>query len=552
MSRIAIGSIGTVLLTLTLNAWGSPTQDPKTLKTIGNPDAKVGGTFSMSMQSEPENLNPINSTDAYSSDVHDFTCDGLMTLNEDTYELMPALAERYEIAKDGMSYTFFLRKDAKFHDGTPLTAADVKFSFDAIRNPEFKAGHRLPYFENFKSVEVVDPHTIKVNIGQKYFKNFEVISSAGFFPIVPEKQYSNPKKKMGKTVICSGPYKMGKYNKGKSLELDRNPDWWGWKVPYLKGRYNYSKIIVRFLKEENLRLQMMEKGQLDYLELGSEAFHKKTNDAPWGKTIQKIEFENQGPKGFGFVGWNLLDEKFKDKNVRVALAHLLNRELINEKFRYGKSELASGPWYKHSMYADSTVRPIQFDPEKAKKMLDQAGWKDADKDGIREKTINGKKVNLSFGLLLPSRDVEKYFTLYKEDLKKAGVNMDIQYVEWNTFLKNVDSKKFEALAMGWSGGSVHMDPKQIWHSEASRAGGSNFISYNNPEVDKLLDQSREIMDHQERAKLLKKAYKIIADDAPYIFMFNDKFEYYGLAPQVGQVKPTYRFGVGTSYWWTKQ
>lgn len=542
------GLATTAVFAFSVQLLASPTTvEAKEFKTLGNPKAPVRGTFSYSFSAEPENLNPINSTDYYSSQIQDYTCDSLMTLNAETYEWMPALAESFSVGKNAMSYTFKLRKGVKFHDGTPLTAKDVKFSFDAIRNPAYKASHRVPYFENFESVEVIDDHTVRVNIKKKYFKNFEMV--AGGLPVVPQKAYGNPKKKMSKKIICSGPYKMGKYNKSKSIELVRNNDWWGWKVPHMAGKYNFKKRMVRFLKEENLQIQMMEKGQLDFLALGKEAFYKKTTNPPWGKTIKKVEIENRAPKGYGFVGFNLLDEKFKDKKVRKALAHLLNRELINEKFRYGKSDLATGPWYRFSLYADQNVRPLMFEPDTAKKLLEQAGWKDSDKNGVRDKLVNGKKAEFSFTLLLPNKDVEKYFTLYKEDLKKAGIKMNIQYVEWNTFLKSVDDKKFEALAMGWGGGSVHLDPKQIWHTDSARKGGSNFISYSNPEVDKLIDQGRDVLDHNKRAKLFKRVYKLIAEDVPYIFLFNDKYVQYGLAPRVGQVKPTYKFDLGQEYWW---
>ena len=203
MNKIFKGIAVFVMVGFSTQVLASPKVEAKEFKTIGNPKAKIGGSFSYSFSAEPENLNPINSTDYYSSQIQDYVCDSLMTLNEDTYEWMPALAERFEVGKNAKSYTFFLRKDAKFHDGTPVTAKDVKFSFDAIRNPAYKASHRLPYFENFKNIEVVDTHTIKVNISKTYFKNFEVI--AGGLPVVPEKAYGNPKKKMSKKIVCSGP-----------------------------------------------------------------------------------------------------------------------------------------------------------------------------------------------------------------------------------------------------------------------------------------------------------------------------------------------------------
>ena len=141
--------------------------------------------------------------------------------------------------------------------------------------------------------------------------------------------------------------------------------------------------------------------------------------------------------------------------------------------------------------------------------------------------------------------------MYKEDLKKAGVQAELKLVEWNSLVKALDEQKFEAIALAWGGGSVHNDPKQIWHSESSKPGGSNFISYSNPKVDKLIDEGRQIMDHKKREKAWKEVYKLIAEDAPYAFMFNDKYVHYAVSSRIGQPKETYQYDIGYEYWWVQ-
>jgi microcin C transport system substrate-binding protein len=153
--------------------------------------------------------------------------------------------------------------------------------------------------------------------------------------------------------------------------------------------------------------------------------------------------------------------------------------------------------------------------------------------------------------LNPSKDFEKYFTLYKEDLKKAGIDMEIKLLEWNAFLKQVDEQKFDAVALSWSGGDVDIDPKQIWHSASATKGGSNFISYKNPEVDKLIDQSREELDKGKRVKLLRQVYRMIAEDAPYAWLFVPKYGFYGHTKKIGKVKDTLKFDTGRFYWWAQ-
>ena len=137
-------------------------------------------------------------------------------------------------------------------------------------------------------------------------------------------------------------------------------------------------------------------------------------------------------------------------------------------------------------------------------------------------------------------------------LKKAGIDMEIKIVEWNTFVKALDDKKFDAVMLGWGGGSVDNDPKQIWHSSSAQAGGSNFISYANPTVDKLIDEGRQELDRNKRIQIYQKIYKEIADDAPYAFLFNNKYFLYAHTSKMKMDKPTYSYGVGYETWWIKQ
>ncbi len=129
--------------------------------------------------------------------------------------------------------------------------------------------------------------------------------------------------------------------------------------------------------------------------------------------------------------------------------------------------------------------------------------------------------------------------------------MEIRYLEWNSFLKLVDDGEFDAVAMGWGGGDIDWDPKQIWHSSSAVKGGSNFINYKNPEIDKLIDEARVHPEKQKRLKLLRGVYEKIVEDAPYVFMFNNKFEFYAHSGKVELPGDTFKYSKGQSYWWLK-
>lgn len=492
---------------------------------------------------EPENLHPIRSTDIYATRLQGYVLDTLLERNLDTYEWESHLAEKWEVSKDHKVFTFTIRSNVKWHDGRPLTVKDVAFSFKAYKDPSFGGAHFLPYLENIESVEVLDKNRVQFKANKKYFKNLEVL---GKLFIIPEHVYKDKEKKLSRILPGSGPYILKRYEKGKKIVLEKNEDWWGRKVK--SNTHRIKRIVFRFISDENDRLIRMAAGDFDFLRMGSEAYIKKTNKAPWGESIIKKEIRNKQPASYGYIGWNLKNPLFQNKKTRKALNYLMNRTLMNKKFQYEKAQLATGPWYRWSDYADTSLSPILFNPKQAGKLLSEVGWKDTDKNGVLDKTIQGQKKEFKFILLFPNKNFEKYLTIYQQDLKKSGINMSLRFMDWSAFLKLVHEKKFEAVALGWGGGSVDLDPKQIWHSESSRKGGSNYISYSNKEVDKLIDKGREEIDRNKRIKIFKKVYRLIAEDYPYLFLFNTPVKFYAYSKKVKMEKDTYNYKLGVKYW----
>ena len=511
-----------------------------------NPTAPQGGTWNYNFDAEPENLHPIMAGDVYSAKLFSYVHDSMCTKSLETWEFQPRLAEKWEISKDGLTFTFHIRKDAFFHNGDPVTADDVKFSLDAIREPKHQALNQLPYFEKFTKVEVLDKNTIKFIATEKYFKNLESLCS---MTVIPKSAYGNIDKsvKMQKESIGAGPYKLEKYDKGQSITLTRFDKWYGKTVKSDEGFYNFDKIVFRFTKEDNILIERLKKGDFDFAELNVESY-KKAVGPQFGKTVFANKVENSQPKSYGFIGFNFKNESLKDKGVRQAIAHLVNREAMNKKFFNGWNFLATSPTFVKSNQAPD-IKPIEFSPKKAQELLQKAGWVDSDKNGILDKTINGKKQELHFSWIYANKDSEKYWTMVKEDAKQAGIVLDLKLLEWNSFIKTVDDKNFDMISMGWGGGDVESDPKQIWHSASNGKGGSNYINYSNPEVDKLIDEGRSELDDGKRTKIFKKLYTVIADDVPYVFLFNRKYEFYANSSKVAKPADTFKYGFGEATWW---
>ncbi|HEX4925278.1 MAG TPA: ABC transporter substrate-binding protein, partial [Bdellovibrionales bacterium] len=183
-----------------------------------NDKAPQGGNFIYNLSAEPTLLNPLTSTDMYARYVQEWVVESLLQRDEDTYEWAPSLATKWEVSKDERTFTFTLREGVKFHDGKPMTAEDVKFSFDIIFEPNAASAHLRPYYEGIEKVEIVDPKTVRFTAKTKYFQNFDI---AAGMTILPKHIYSNTKnKKLNREMWGTGPYKLASYDKGQKLVLE--------------------------------------------------------------------------------------------------------------------------------------------------------------------------------------------------------------------------------------------------------------------------------------------------------------------------------------------
>lgn len=519
---------------------------------------KRNSAFYVNISGEPTSFNPISHSDAYKSKVKAYMFETLLTQDIDTYEWKPHLATEWSVSKDKMVFKFKLREGVKWHDGRELTAEDVKFSYDIIFEDKFNTVPIRPYYSGLKEVKIIDKYNVEIIAKDKNWQNFDIAASMNIYP---KHFYEQDKKKsfFNKVVVGSGPYKLGLYSRGNRIVLEKNNDWWGFQDPNQK-EWNFEKIVLRFVSDSNVALEMLKKGSLDYDGMRAETYVKKAVGPKWGKSVHKVKVFNNTPKGYNFIGWNLKDPSdkeidvwkkkahpiFGDKRVRKALYHLVNRSLMIEKFEYNFSVPAVGPVYPESPYHDQSLKPLEYDPKKALRILREAGWSDSDGDNILDKMINGKKVRLSFTILEPWEGFMRYLTVFKEDAKKAGVDVNVKLLEWNSFIKLIEERKFDAVRLAWSA-SVDWNPIQIWHSDSYK-GGSNFIGFANKEADRLMTEAKFVHDRSERIKLLNRVEKIIVDESPYVWFTYKASSMYGYTNRIKREKDTYNYGIGTSYW----
>lgn len=455
---------------------------------------------------EPGTLNPITATDAYESIVNSGKIyETLVKRDNKTLEIIPLLAESWEVSEDKLTFTFHLRRGVKWHDGYPFTAHDVVFSYEKIMDPEVDAPHLRAYYKDIKSIEAIDDYTVRCSYSKPYFLALEF---CGGIPIVPKHVFekgdfnTNP---AGRAPVGTGPYRFVKWNTGEEIILDRNEDYWG-KKPYIK------RIVFKIISDPTVALQVLKREEIDLTGLTPIQWARQTSSQRFKKNFRKLSYFTPN---YSYIGWNTRRPFFSDKRVRRAMTHLVNRELILEKILYNLGEIVTNPFYIYSPEYDHSIKPYPYDPVEAKKLLDEAGWVDHDGDGIRDKD----GVKFEFEFLIPSGSItaEQIATILEEELKRVGIRMRIRRLEWAVFVKHLEERRFDAVTLAWSMW-VESDPYQVWHSSQAERG-SNFVGFKNDEADRIMEQARKEFDKAKRVRLFRKLAKIIHEEQPYTFLF---------------------------------
>ena len=480
--------------------------------------AKEPYTLVQWMNAEPKTLNLLTSRDVYGSAVNDYVYDALITRNKKTLQYEPELAEKMpEISEDGLVYTFNLRKGAKWHDGTPLTAHDFKFSFDMMMDKNVDSQHLKNYYEMVDKMEILDDYTIKFYNKKKYFLTLEQLGSMSPLPRHLFKDMKNTADfnthDIGRNPLGTGPYKFDKWESGQKIVLVRNDEYWG-KKPAIK------KIIFKLITDPTAALQALRRGELDMMGLIPIQYEKEVkSDKNIDKEYQLLKYYRPG---YSYIGWNNTHKIFSDKQVRLAMSHLVDVKLIIDKINYGYGTRVTGGFYFQSDQYNKDLKPVPYNPEKAKEILASAGWKDTDGDGILDKVLDKDVEQFKFEFLIPSTNptAEKIVSVVQQEVKKVGIIMDIRRLEWATFEEMLSQRQFTVVMLGWSWTAVQQDPYQVWHSSQGGERGSNYIGYKNSEADKLMETAREELDEKKRNEMFHKLHEIIYNDQPYTFLYN--------------------------------
>jgi peptide/nickel transport system substrate-binding protein len=459
------------------------------------------GTLVVGLVAEPVNLDPAQVTDLNSNRVGRRVVETLVTFPEEKTEVVPGLAESWTISKDGLQYTFKLRKGIAFHDGTPFNAAAVKFSIERQINPEHPANKlgKYPFanyfFGNVKAVEVLSEDRVAFLLKEPR-ASFLAILTAAAASVVSPTAVMKAGQDYPSQPVGTGPFKFASWERGQRVVLEKNPTYW-------KGAVKYDRVVFRPIVEDQARLTELLTGQLDLIVGVPADFVAQLETNP------KVALLKQTGVHVWYLGINNQKKPFDDRRVRQALNYAVNKEAIVKDVLKGTGTPSRGPVMPNTWGAEPALRAYPYDPAKARKLLAEAGYP------------NGFSTTLwvpesGSGMQAPVA----MSTVIQSNLKAVGVNVTMQTMEWGAYLAKLRSKEQELFALSWMAGME--DPDMVMypllHSSQWTPNGPNRALYKNEQFDKLLSEARLTTDQARRAALYRQAQKILIEDAPWIFV----------------------------------
>lgn len=456
---------------------------------------------------DPGTMNPLNASSTAEVIMARVFFNGLCRYNTETYEPEPSLAERWDVSEDGLTWTFYLRQDVKWHDGVPFTAEDVKFSLDTFIN-DFRGSR---FFSAVDSTEVVDPYTFQVNMSNPFpaFASYMI----NRFMVAPKHLLEGTdienNLEFNKTMpIGTGAYKMVEYTPGEQIICEANPD-------YFLGAPKIDRVIFKIMPDENTQIAQLKTGELDLVQL--EAFNLPSVENDENISI----FSSINSKWYA-LHLNHNFPLFQDKRVRQGMAHAIDRDLLVESVLRGRGEPAGSPIIPQLEWAHAAdVKPYTYDKEKALALFAEAGWTDTNGDGLLDK--DGQTFKFTLQVIKGNPTVEQTCTILQQEFKDIGLDVDMKAYEFASWVTEVrDARTGDNMSQAWV---CWMTPEAepdgnfgYFHSSAAD-GGSNFTSYKNAEVDQALEDGRYGLDQEVRKEAYHRFQEIIHDDVARDFLF---------------------------------
>jgi len=477
---------------------------------------KRGNTVVVGLVEPGGVFTPYFNESGYDGNVQSAIFSSLVEVNEDG-EPIPGLAEKWEISEDELTYTFQLRDGLLFDDGSPLTAKDVEFTLTLLHDPGFPgtfditkaqiAGgldYKKGKADHVSGINVIDDKTIEIKTEKVNARTLSLISG-----YVLKKDYYGKGYKKGSVdhlkglhqkPVGNGPFRYVKYLPGQEVRYEANEHYHG-------GKPQVDQFIYKIIEGDSQAL--FETGELDF-----SSFKATSENLDFLKSLEFANVTTTTYSNYSYIAFNHRKEIFKDSNVRKAFILGLDREAFVKASNQEYGRVANVPVGPNSWaYTDKIGKP-EYNPEKAKQLLEEAGWK-AGKDGIREK--DGKKLKVYY-YTSTGGSGDTLVPIAKENYKEIGIDLQVEQMDFNALLARVDKGDHDLVSFGTTLLSDPYSGISGFHSKETAEKDSTFHGYGSKELDQLIDDTVATTDQAERTKAFHKLYEALEEDPPQILL----------------------------------
>jgi len=491
-----------------------------TFPALGSDKALRGGTFRMYLPNWPATLRLAGKdyNTAFNYRAVDLCTESLLTVHPQTLETIPMVATHWKISEDKTTYTFRINPAARWSDGKEITSADVVATFNLHMDERILQPSDQITFGKMETPVALSKYIVQVKVKEESWRNFLYFSGMALMPAheisIPGDEFL--KKYQNAYTATSGPYTLGTFEMNKSITLTRRDDWWGEHNPAWTGLYNFDTYHFTVVQDLSLAFEKAKKGELDYYVVPKAKWW--VEDLVPGKVeqirrglLQKRKFYNDAPTGTSGLALNATRPPLDDVRMRKALGLLRNRPLMIKQLFVNEYEPLNSYW-QGGTYANPNNEMLPYDPLAAVDLLTEMGYTEVDGEGYRKK--DGER--LSFNLSYASKLSEPSLTIFQEDCKKAGIEINLQLVDPATRWQNMRKREFDITSTAW-GALVFPNPETSWKGElAEKLDNNNVTAFSDARVDELLAQYDREYDVKRRQDIVREIDGIIYEQYPYV------------------------------------
>lgn len=467
--------------------------------------AQPGGTLISAMPSDPSSMIGMVAGESASLAIGSYLFNSLLKYDQNL-DLAGELAESWQVADDKKTITFKLKPDLQWADGKPLTSADILFTWQLITDENTHS----PYASDYQLVtkaEAPDALTFIVHYSQPFAPALESWASLQVLPKHTLAGQDIRTTSFAQKPLGSHYYQLKEWRHGEYIKLEKNPK-------SVLGPANIDHLIERIIPDPAAQFLELMADNIDSMSMDPITYARIIPSRP-ALQARLNQFKELG-NSYTYLGFNLKRKPFDDLRVRKAINYAIDKQEIIDGVYLGLGITIASPYKPGTRWSNPDLIPYTFDPAKAKQLLAEAGFEDTNGDGVVDR--DGKKLSFEILTNLGNKQREKTAVIIQRRLKEVGIETHIRTLEWASLLTNfIKPGDFDAVVMGWGLG---LDPDQynIWHSSQQKPGQFNFIGYNNPAVDKLLEQGRLEFDPEKRMQIYHEFAKVLYEDSPLVYL----------------------------------